>query len=307
MPLAAEYQALLDQLAAAPGPSFTELTPAEARAAYRRMRPLNEALDVSVRNTQVAGPDGPIPIRIYTPPGGEPRPVYVNFHGGGGVIGDLDTAEAACRDMCLTAGCVVASVDYRLAPEHIYPAAVEDCYAATCWAAENSKTLGGNGRIAVGGESAGGNLAAAVCLKARDESGPTIDFQLLAYPVTDADFDRQSYVENATGYILETDTMRWFWDQYLPNTEERSAPYASPIRAADLSGLPPAMVMTAEFDPLRDEGMAYASALSEAGVPCKSVIYQGLVHDFFATAQIFQASRGPFEEACEALRRGLEG
>lgn len=231
--------------------------------------------------------------------------MYVNYHGGGWVIGDLDTADAACRDLCNSVPCVVVSVDYRMAPEHIYPAAVEDCYAAACWAAENAAQLNGNGKLAVGGESAGGNLAAVVCLKARDEHGPVINFQLLLYPVTDADFTRQSYQDNAEGYILETATMKWFWDYYCPDVATRAEPYASPIKADDLSDLPAALVVTAEFDPLRDEGLAYAEALSAANTRAEAVCYDGLVHDFFATAQVFKASRVGFEHACQALRSAL--
>ena len=306
MPLAPEYQAMLAQLAEADGPAIVDLTPAEAREAYRLMRPVNPEIAVgSVAERAVPGPAGGIPVRIYTPEGRGPFPVYVNFHGGGWVIGDLDTADAVCRDICRSTRCVVVSVDYRLAPEHPYPAAVDDAFAATRWAADNMSALGGNGRLAVGGDSAGGNLAAVICRRARDQGGPPIHFQLLLYPVTDADLDRPSYRENGTGYLLERDTMRWFWDHYCPDPARRLEPDASPIRAADLSNLPPALVVTAEFDPLRDEGEAYAAALEAAGVPARSVRYDGLVHDFFATAQIFPCSRGGFEYACEALQQAL--
>ena len=218
------------------------------------------------------------------------------------MIGDLDTADASSRDLCNEANCIVVSVDYRLAPEHVYPAAVVDSYAATCWIAENAKTLGGNGRLAVGGESAGGNLAAVVALKARDEQGPAIDFQLLAYPVVDADLTRQSYADNGEDYLLTTDTMRWFWDHYCPDSASRTQPGASPIHAASHAGLPAALIVTAEFDPLRDEGEAYASALSQAGVEARSIRFDGLVHDFFATAQLFDASRQAFTQVAEILR-----
>ena len=306
MPLAPEYQALLAQLAETPGPPFTAMTPEEGRAAYRLMRPANPEITVGhVTERRIDGPGGPIGLRIYRPEGNGPFPVYVNFHGGGWVIGDLDTADAVCRDICRTVGCVVVSVDYRLAPEHRYPAAMDDCYAATCWVADHHQDLQGNGKLAVGGESAGGNLAAAVCLRARDEAGPEIHFQMLLYPVTDADFTRQSYVDNATGYILETETMQWFWDHYLPDAKRRAEAYASPLRAADLSNLPAALVVTAEFDPLRDEGMAFAQALGDAGTSVEAVCYDGLVHDFFATAALFQVSRPPFEHACTQLRQAL--
>ena len=306
MPLAPEYQAMLAELAETPAPPFTELTPAEGREMYRLMRPVNPELKVAdVVDRSIESPAGAVPVRIYTPAGDGPFPVYVNLHGGGWVIGDLDTADAVCRDMCASVPAVVVSVDYRLAPEYLYPAAVDDSYAAVCWAADNMPLLNGNGKLAVGGESAGGNLAAVVCLKARDENGPDIDFQLLLYPVTDADLSRQSYLDNAEGYILETATMKWFWDYYCPDVATRSEPYASPIKAENLTNLPPALVITAEFDPLRDEGMAYAAALNTAGGKADATCYEGLVHDFFATAQIFQASRPGFEQACQALREAL--
>jgi acetyl esterase len=307
MPLAPEYQAMLTELAAQPGPSIAEMAPADARAVYRLMRPDNPDLAVgSVADRRIPGPAGDIPVRIYTPAGDGPFGVLVNFHGGGWVIGDLDTADAVCRDICRTAGCVVVSVDYRLAPEHRFPAAVDDSVAATAWAAANMTTLHGNGRLAVGGESAGGNLAAVVSRHARDAGGPDLCFQLLLYPVTDCDLGRPSYAANGQGYLLETATMRWFWDHYCPDPAERRHPDASPLHADDLHGLPPALVVTAEFDPLRDEGEAYAAALRDAGVAAESVRYDGLVHDFFATAQIFQSSRPGFEHACAVLRKALD-
>ncbi len=306
MPLVPEYQAMLEALAAEPGPPIVEMTPDEARALYRMMRPLNDALAVGeVIERRVPGPAGEVPLRIYRPQAPGPHPVLVYFHGGGWVIGDLDTADAACRDLCETAGCVVVSVDYHLAPEHRFPAAVDDSYAALEWVASHKDELGGSGRLAVAGESAGGNLAAVLCLKARDQAGPPIDFQLLLYPVVDHDLSRPSYVDNGTGYILETATMHWFWDHYCPEPVSRSHPYASPLKAADHAGLPPALVMTAEFDPLRDEGNLYAETLAAAGNQAEAICCEGLVHDFFATAQQFKASRAPFETACAALRKAL--
>jgi len=231
--------------------------------------------------------------------------VFVNLHGGGWVIGDLETSDAACRDLCRAAGCVVVSVDYRLAPEHRFPAAVDDSYAATAWVAAHMGEIGGNGRLAIGGESAGGNLATVVCQRARDAGGPAIDFQLLLYPVTDADLERPSYQANGSGYLLEKATMRWFWDHYCPNPLDRTDPGASPLRASNLAGLPPALIVTAEFDPLRDEGEAYAAAIQAAGGSAEALRFDGLVHDFFATAQIFQASRQAFEEVCRKLTAAL--
>ena len=309
MPLVPEYQAMLEALAAEPGPPIASMTPDEARALYRMMRPLNDEIAVGeVIERRIPGPAGEVPLRIYRPEASGPHPVVVFFHGGGWVIGDLDTADAACRDLCATAGCVVVSVDYRLAPEHRFPAAVDDCYAAVEWAAANAGEIGGNGRLAVAGESAGGNLATVMCLKARDAgdgTSPKIDFQLLLYPVVDHDLGRPSYAENGTGYILETSTMQWFWDHYCPDPADRDRPEASPIKASDHAGLPPALVMTAEFDPLRDEGNQYADVLARAGTQAELICCDGLVHDFFATAQQFKPSRAAFETACRALGQAL--
>lgn len=306
MALAAEYAAMFEQLAATPGPAITEMSAVEGREMYRSMRPLNPDINVGhIEDRAISGPAAEIALRIYTPRGKGPFGIYVNFHGGGWVIGDLDTADASCRDLCNQANCIVVSVDYRLAPEHAYPAAVEDSYAATCWIAENAQSLGGNGKLAVGGESAGGNLAAVVTLKARDEGGPAIDFQLLAYPVVDADLSRQSYIDNGEDYLLTTQSMRWFWDHYCPDVASRTQPEASPIHAASHAGLPPALIVTAEFDPLRDEGEAYAHALSQAGVEARSIRFDGLVHDFFTTAQLFEVSRQAFTEVAEILREVL--
>ena len=306
MPLAPEYQSLLEQLAQVPGPPIHESTPEDARAAYRLMRPKDEQLTVAaVSELAAPGPAGSIPLRVYRPEGDGPFPLVVNFHGGGWVIGDLDTADTVCRNLCRNTGCLVVSVDYRLAPEHPYPAAIDDAFAATCWLAEHAKELEGNGHLALVGESAGGNLAAAVCLRARDEAGPPIDFQLLFYPVTDADFSRPSYEENARGYVLETPTMIWFWNHYLADASRRSEAHASPLQADDLGRLPPALIVTAEFDPLRDEGNAFADALKAAGTPTELVCCDGLIHDFCATAHLFESSRRPFEEACTALSRAM--
>ncbi len=305
MPLAPEYEAMFTALAEEPGPKISDLSPAEGREMYRVMRAVNPELSIgSVEDRQIETEVGRIPVRIYRPAADGPHPILVNFHGGGWVIGDLDTADAVCRGLSEAAGCIVISVDYRLAPEHVYPAAVEDAYAATCWAAANTSELGGSGKLAVTGESAGGNLAAVVCQKARDEDGPQIDFQLLAYPVVDHDLTRASYDENGEGYLLEKDTMVWFWDHYCPQ-ERRNEPAACPLLADSLAGLPPAVVLTAEFDPLRDEGKAYADALATAGGSAKLICFDGLVHDFLATAELFQCSKAAFDQAVAELKKGL--
>ena len=303
MPLAPEYEAMLTEAAAAGAPPMTELSAPEARAMYQAMRPANPELTVgSVSDLTIPGPAGDIPVRVYSPPGEGPFPVLMNFHGGGWVIGDLVTADVVSRDFCTTANCVTVAVDYRLAPEHPYPAAAEDCIAATRWIGANMSAVNGNGKLAVTGESAGGNLAAVVAQAAQAAGGPEICFQLLAYPVVDHDMSRKSYVDNAEGYLLTTDTMHWFWNHYCPDVATRNEPTASPLRAASLAGQPPAMVVTAEFDPLRDEGKAYADALAEAGVATTYLCADGLIHDFFATATLLPCSRPPFETACAALK-----
>jgi acetyl esterase len=306
MPLAPEYQAMLAQAAAQAAPPLSSLPTSAGREMYRMMRPANPALVVGrVEDRHIPGPHGEIPVRIYHPEGSGPFPVFVNFHGGGWVIGDLDTADAFARDFCQRARCIVVSVDYRMAPEHLFPAAVDDSVAATLWAAFENKALGGNGRLAVGGESAGGNLAAVVSQLARAGGGPRIDLQVLLYPVTDADLSRASYTENGKGYLLERDTMQWFWDTYCPDPAQRLDPRASPIRATDLSNLPPALIVTAEFDPLRDEGEAYGRALEAAGNPVIIKRFDGLVHDFCATAQLFESSGNAFAWICDQVRAAL--
>ena len=247
MPLANEYQVMFEQLAAAgPAPSVRDLPVADGRELYRAARAVNPDLPIhKISDATLPGPDGAIPIRIYQPQGDGPFGVLVYFHGGGWVIGDLDTADAVCREIATLAELVVVSVDYRLAPEHVYPAAVEDSYAALEWVYANLQTLQGNGKIGVCGESAGGNLAAVIAQQSRDQGGPPIAFQCLLYPVTDAEMGRPSYSENGSGYLLETATMEWFWGTYCPDPEQRLESSASPLRAKNLAQLPPALVVTA--------------------------------------------------------------
>lgn len=304
MPLDPTTEAILAELAEAGGPAMSEMAPEEAREMYRAMQPPAPEIEVgAVADRRIAGPDGEIPVRIYRPEGDGPFPLHVHFHGGGWVIGDLDTHDADCREICAGAGCVVVAVDYRMAPEHPFPAAPEDCYAATCWAAEHAQELGARtGAVSVGGDSAGGNLAAVVSLMARDRSGPEIAFQLLIYPVTDCAMDTESYQANGEGYMLTRDSMNWFWDQYCPDPAQRRDPLASPARATDLSGLPPALVLTAEFDPLRDEGEAYAEKLRAAGVAVEARRFDGLIHGFFSQARMVPAARPGIDAAVRALR-----
>jgi acetyl esterase len=307
MALAPEYQAMFDQLAKnGPAPGISDLPVPDGRSVYRSMRPVNSELPVhKIEDFNIEGPLGEIPVRVYCPAGDGPFGVLVYFHGGGWVIGDIDTADAVCRELSTLAELVVVSVDYRLAPEHLYPAAVVDSYAVVCWVAENQRQLNGNGKIGVAGESAGGTIAAVMSQMARDENGPTIAFQCLLYPVIDHDLGRESYALNGAGYLLETATMKWFWDTYCPDEAARKHPSASPIRAESLADLAPALIMTAEFDPLRDEGEAYGAALNAAGGTAEVVRCEGLVHDFLSTAAVFECSRAPFLSAVEKLKSHL--
>jgi acetyl esterase len=234
-----------------------------------------------VADRTVPGPGGPIPVRLYTPFGIGPFPLTVYFHGGGFVLGNLDSHDAACRHLCLNSGGIVMAVDYRLAPEHPFPAAPDDCYAATLWAGAHGGEIGADPkRIAVSGDSAGGNLAAVVSLRVRDEGGPKLCGQLLNCPVTDYDMTLPSYRDNAEGYFLTLDTMRWFENHYMTKPEHRQHPHAAPLRAKDFKGLPPAYVLTAQYDPLRDEGEAYADKLAAAGVPVVKKRYSNMIHAF---------------------------
>jgi acetyl esterase len=247
----------------------------------------------------------PVPARLYRPRSGT-LPLLVYFHGGGWVVGSVATSDPFARALANASGCAVVSVEYRLAPEDRYPAAADDAYGATRWCADHFSDLDIDpSRIAVGGSSAGGNLAAVVSLMARDRGTPAIAFQLLHVPVTDHDFDTPSYQVNGSGFGLTRSGMRWFWDHYAPDPRLRNEPYASPLRAKDLSRLPPAHIVTAECDPLRDEGKAYATRLREAGVPTTYVEYAGMVHGFTGMATTIPLGRTAIDDMGAALRQAL--
>ncbi len=308
MPLDPQARAVIDQFAAMGLAPTHTLTPDEARrqAAARRAAmppgdPVARVLDLSA-----PGAAGDIPIRAYLPEGGLPLPVVVFFHGGGWVIGSIESHDATCRSLANASGCMILSVEYRLAPEDKFPAAADDAYAAAKWAAEHAAEFGGDSaRLAVAGDSAGGNLAAVVALMAKERGGPSLSFQLLIYPVTDFKLDTPSYVENAEGYFLTRDSMHWFWKHYLQSDDDGAHPFASPLRAGDLSGLPPALVMTAEFDPLRDEGEAYAERMRQAGVPVVATRYDGMIHGFFGMSLVLDKAKLAVREAGDALRDAL--
>jgi acetyl esterase len=257
----------------------------------------------SVENREIPGSESKIPVRIYTPWGKGLFPLLIYFHGGGWVFGNLDVHDSVCRALTNAAGCITVAADYRLAPEYKFPAAPDDCYAATRWVAENARSFNGDPtRIAVGGESAGGNLAAVVTLMARDRGGPNLAYQLLIYPITNFSFDTPSYHENAEGYSLTKVDMVWFWEHYLPSENEGKHPYASPLNMQDLSNLPPAMVVTAEYDPLRDEGEMYAWRLQEAGNQVTVKRYHGMIHGFFSMGAVIDQGKQAIEDVAAALR-----
>jgi len=308
MPIDPQVQAFLNELKALDAPPLHTLSPQEARAAAAAdAEAVGSAEAVAaMQDRTVPGPAGEIPVRIYVPEGIGPFPVLVYYHGGGWVLGSIGTHDATCREVANAAGCMVVSVEYRLAPEHKYPAAVDDAYTAAQWVLENAESVGGDPRrVAVGGDSAGGNLAAAVCLMARDRAAVQPSLQVLIYPIVDYNLDTPSYLENAEGYFLTRDTMRWFWQCYLERDEDGFHPYASPLRAEVLTGLPPALIITAEYDPLRDEGEAYAARLRDAGVPVTLTRYDGMIHAFFRRTAQFDKARIAMQEAADALKQAF--
>ena len=309
MALDSHVKALLDQMAALKAPKLWELGPQAARAAMRMsiFRQNNTPIG-KIENRTIEGPGGALNLRIYTPivTSSSVLSGLVFFHGGGFVLGDLESHDDLCRVLTNESGCRVVSVDYRLAPEHPFPAAVDDALAATKWVASNAAPLGIDpNRLAVGGDSAGGNLAAVVAQLAR-AGGPPLAFQLLIYPVTQLGApDTVSMRENAKGYFLEKDGMDWFTRLYAPDKDHRHDPRLSPLRCKDLAALPPAYVVTAGFDPLRDEGRDYADALDKAGVPVTHVNYPGMVHGFFSMRGFIPKAREAIAAAAAALREGV--
>jgi acetyl esterase len=288
MPLSqanADFMAMLAAMGVKP---LSEMSADEARETMGAFKDLVPAgPDVArVEDHEVPLPgDTPLPVRVYVP-AGEVRGVIVYFHGGGWVLGDLDGYDPLMRALANGTGFTVASVGYRLAPEHRYPTAVDDCTAAFAWVAGNRAELGADGLpLVLAGDSAGGNLAAVVARRMRDSNGPQASAQVLVYPVTDSDLDTPCYTHTDNQQFLDRDSMAWFWGHYA-DPDRRAEPDASPLRVADLSGLPPALVITAEYDPLRDEGEAYAARLGEAGVPTTTIRHEGQMHGFFSVLVI---------------------
>jgi acetyl esterase len=290
-----QAQAYLERVAALGLPPITEQTPDEARQRMEEATPglSGRGPDVQVADSELAG----VPVRLFQPHGSRDIPLLVYFHGGGWVLGNVRTHDQPCRALARLANCRVISVEYRLAPEHRFPAAVEDCWAVTEAALKTGRP------VAVAGDSAGGNLAAVMALRARNRGLP-LRLQGLIYPITDCDLDRPSYHTHATGYGLTRDTMRWFWHQYMGSASWEH-PEASPLRASDLTGVAPAWVLVCEYDPLRDEGVAYAEQLKAAGVPVELIEHTGMIHGFFRLGAVIDRTHQAQAQCTAALRRAF--
>ncbi len=311
MPLDPVVRALLDQMAAQPGPKLWELTPGEARLAMRAMieaiggkgAPIGKTANIAM-----PGPGGGLELRVFTPvaAGSDALPGLVYFHGGGFVMGDLDTHDELCRMLANEADVRVIAVHYRRPPEDKFPAAVEDAVAAVNWIEANAASLGIDAnRLAVGGDSAGGQLAAVVAQQAKAKGSPKLSFQLLLFPVTDTGTNTASHEEFAEGYFLERDAIVYFSEHYIPADADRSDVRLAPLKAADLAGLPPAYVMLAGYDPLHDEGLAYAEKLREAGVPVTVADYPGMIHDFVLMMGALPQAQPAIDAAAAALKSAL--
>jgi len=306
MALHPQCKAFLDILASGGGPPLHQLPLEQARAVPGLMVNFGSPEEpvVRIEDRTVPGPEQPIPVRVYRPSLADRLPAVMFFHGGGFVLCGLDSHDRECRSLANQSGCVVIAVDYRLAPEHRYPAAAEDCYAATRYVADHADEFGIDaGRIAVCGDSAGGNLAAVVALMARDR-GLSLRYQVLVYPLTDFTDDSPS-IREFNGVFLSVEQMDWFADSYVPRAADRLQPYASPLLASDLRGLPPAYVITAECDMLRDQGEAYVRKLREAGVAVESKRYDGMIHPFFSLGGIVDGGREAITDAAAKLRVAL--
>ncbi|MBS0278952.1 MAG: alpha/beta hydrolase [Proteobacteria bacterium] len=311
MPLDPVLKAFLDQVASMGGPKTWEMTPAEARESFAALMQLAGPKDIpigKVTNIAIPAPHGEIAARAYAPvaASGQGLPTLVFFHGGGWVIGNIDTHDGLCRMIANGSGCRVISVEYRLSPESKYPDAVDDAVAALEWVEKNAAQLGVDANLlAVGGDSAGGALAAVVAQIAKAKGGPKLSYQLLLFPVTQIGEETRSLREYAEGYFLERKTLDWFYAHYLPGDADRKDPRISPLVAEDVSGLPPAYVMLAGFDPLHDEGLAYAEKLRAAGVPVTVADYPDMVHDFIYLQSVLPQASEALNTAAKALKDAL--
>lgn len=306
MPLDPQAKTMIELLDALGFGSMTpETSPDDVRALMNAAVVPSLVELASVEDRMIPGPEGDVPVRIYRPDGDAPKPVIVFFHGGGWVLGSLETHDNTARLLAQEIDAVLVSVDYRLAPEHPFPAAVVDSYAALVWAHDHADEIGGDpSRLVVAGDSAGGNLAAVLGQIARAQ-GPTVCFQLLIYPVADHEFTSRSMEDNAEGYFLTRYSMQWFFSHYLNESSEGDDARVSPSRAVDLTGLPPAFVLTMEYDPLRDQGVAYAAAMRAAGNDVDAKTYEGLFHGCFGMGELIEAANLPFEDAVAAVRAAV--
>ena len=304
---------LLDLMVERQVPPTHTLTPADARAFYRERRAVTQPAPPAIgetRDLQASGPHGAIPLRLYHPLPAAQRAsapaVLVYYHGGGWVIGDLDTHDTLCRELALAAGCAVVAVDYRMAPEHRFPAAVDDCIAATRWVRDHAAELGVDAsRLAVGGDSAGGNLATVVAITLRDAGDLALRWQLLIYPATDQRRGWPSHTANGQGYLLTTETMDYFHDHYLPDQAMDLDWRASPLLHPDLSRLPPALVLTAGYDPLRDEALQYSHRLTQAGNRATHINFERQIHGFITMGKVIDEANAAVQICAAELRRAL--
>lgn len=303
-----QAKAVIDLVIKSGRPPYHQLSPKDARQMYRETRPASTPPAPEIGLVKDLSADG-VPVRLYRPKdvaAATPLPALVYFHGGGWVIGDLETHDVLCRQLTAGAGIAVVAVDYRLAPEHKFPAAADDAWTAIRWVAAHAGELGVDAaRLAVGGDSAGGNLAAAVSLMARDQGGPALAMQVLLYPVTDVAAEAQSYTDFADGFMLTRDSMRWFIAHYLNGRRDATDWRVSPLRAPSLAGVAPALVVTAGFDPLRDEGDAYARKLREAGVRVDAVCYGGMIHGFAPMGRLIETGNRAVAHVAASLRQTL--
>lgn len=305
MPLHPQAEAFLAQLKASGVAPVTSLTPVQARERMIRLSVFGTPFPLAhVQDRTVPGAAGDLPARVYSPgPAASTKTPVIHFHGGGFVTGSRDTHDPLCRRLSAALERVVVAVDYRLAPEHPFPIPAEDAWAATQWLAAHAGEVGAaDGPIIVSGDSAGGGLAAVVAGRALDQQRqPAIAGMILEYPVLDFNLETNSYRQMGDGYMLTRDTMAWFWKHYLPRPEDGANPEASPLRREDLHGFPPTVVITAEYDPLHDEGDVYARRLTEAGVPTRLLRYEGQIHDFMRRAHLFDAGQAAFADVAAAL------
>ena len=311
MAVDADLQKILDLIKAADRPAYKDIPVAEARAGYQVTVGLFDPDGEEIHHREdrtIPGPGGDIPIRVYWPRQAADRElgVFIYLHGGGFVIGDLDTHDHLCRRLANRGDCIVVSVHYRLAPEHPFPAAGEDCIAAMNWCAANGAELGGDPtRLAIGGDSAGGNLSAVCALEARDKGGPDLALQMLIYPGVAADANSASHGEFAEGYLLTGENIAWFWEQYAGGQDLTANPAFAPLIAADHRGLAPAEIIVGGHDPLRDEGIAYGETLRAAGVTANVVNYEGAIHAFMQFYGASQACREAVDHCGAVLKRAL--